>query len=406
MTDFDAIIAGGGPAGLAAAALLAQGGMCTGLASGKNAAESDPRTVALMLPAIRLLEHLGVWPGRLSADAAPLRKMRLVDDTGSAIPSPTLLFAAEELGIDAFGWNIPLARLVAALRARAIEVGARVIENEVTGAEIDAGLIVVNMTNGPPLSARVALAADGRDSRLREAAGIHIDEWSYDQVAIATSFSHSAPHYDISTEHHRPGGPCTTVPLPGNRSSLVWMEHSARASQLMALDDASLAAEIQIAVHGNLGLVADLGARGSFPMRGLMAKRFASNRILLVGEAAHVVPPLGAQGVNMGLADAAIASELILAGADPGGRDVTESYDRRRRLDVGPRQRAIDLVNRSLLSNLLVVQGMRAAALAMLRSFAPLQRTMMRRAMGPELRFPQADRGPLPSGHRLGNQMP
>ncbi len=234
------IVAGAGPAGLAAAALLARDGKRTALVTGKPSAEPDPRTVALMLPAIRMLQYLDIWPGTLEAQTAPLRRLRLVDDTGSPLKAPTIVFDAAELGEEFFGWNIPLSLLIPALRARVLELGVSVIDDEAKDAAMRDATISLKLAEGSEVSGRVALAADGRASRLRQAAGIATDEWSYDQVAIATSFAHSEPHFDISTEYHRPAGPFTTVPMAGNRSSLVWMERPARAAQLMALDDAAL----------------------------------------------------------------------------------------------------------------------------------------------------------------------
>ncbi len=398
MTDFDAIVAGAGPAGLAAAALLAKDGTRTALVTGAAQAQPDPRTVALMQPSIRMLQYLDIWPGILEAQTAPLRKLRLVDDTGSPFRAPTLSFDAAELGEEVFGWNIPLGMLIPALRARAAELGVAFIEDEATGAAAGETSISIKLAGGAEVSARVLLAADGRNSRLRQAAGIATDEWSYDQVAIATSFAHSARHYDVSTEYHRPAGPFTTVPMPGNRSSLVWMERPARAAQLMGLDDAALATEIQIACHGELGLVSDVGPRKAFPMRGLVARQFGRNRTLLVGEAGHVVPPIGAQGLNMSLRDAAQAADLILASADPGADSVMRDYDALRRRDVAPRQQAIDLMNRSLLSGFLVMEGARAAGLAMLQSFAPLRHFVMRRGLGTA--------GPLPHAMRPHGKTP
>ncbi|HLF21027.1 MAG TPA: FAD-dependent monooxygenase [Aestuariivirga sp.] len=398
MTDFDAIVAGAGPAGLAAAALLARDGKRTALVTGKTSAEPDPRTVALMQPSIRMLEYLGLWPGSLRAQTAPLRKLRLVDDTGAAVRAPTLTFDAAELGEEVFGWNIPLSLLIPALRARAAELGVAFIDDEVVGAATGEGAISVKLASGAEVSARVALAADGRNSRLRQAAGIGTEEWSYDQVAIATSFAHSAPHFDVSTEYHRQAGPFTTVPMPEGRSSLVWMERPTRAAQLMALDDAALAVEIQIANHGELGLVSQVGPRKAFPMRGLVARQFAARRTLLVGEAAHVVPPIGAQGLNMSLRDAAQAADLILAGDDAGSDDVMRDYETLRRRDVVPRQQAIDLMNRSLLSGFLVMEGARAAGLALLRNFTPLRHFVMRRGLGVA--------GPLPHAMRPHGKTP
>jgi 2-octaprenyl-6-methoxyphenol hydroxylase len=390
--DFTAIVVGGGPAGLAAACLLGQAGVKTALVSGRADGLDDPRTVALMMPSIRLLETLEVWPGGLKARTCPLRKLRLIDDTGAMLAAPALTFSAEEMGEDAFGWNVPLKLLLPELKKRALEHGVAIIREDAAGLEGGS----VKLSNGEAITASVILAADGRDSRLREAAGIRALAWSYDQCAIATSFAHSRPHRDVSTEYHTASGPFTTVPMPDNRSSLVWMERPARAAELMAMDDRALAAEIQLRCHGSLGAVTDIGPRKLFPMRGLTAQSFAAKRVLLLGEAAHVVPPIGAQGLNMSMRDAAQAAQLVADaihdGEDPGGAGVMNAYGAARRIDVAPRQAVVDIMNRSLLAGFLPLDGARALGLSLLESFAPLRRFVMQRGLAPSS-LPFAMRG-------------
>jgi 2-octaprenyl-6-methoxyphenol hydroxylase len=366
MSDFDVIVAGAGPAGLAAACLLALDGRRVALVARQQGDATDPRTVALMQPSIRLLAHLGLWPGRLREETQPLAKLRLIDDTGAMFQAPTITFDPVELGEEAFGWNFPLALLIPALFARARELGVEMTGSDAAGAETFPGGVSVSTEDGRRLSARVAIAADGRNSQLREAAGIGTNRWSYDQTALATSFAHSGPHDGISTEHHRQAGPFTTVPMPGNRSALVWMERPQRAAELMALSDGELAAEIQIGTHGALGRVFEVGPRRLFPMQGLVARDFAKNRIVLIGEAAHVVPPIGAQGLNMSLRDAAQAADLMEGEDDPGQPALLAKYDALRRRDVQPRQQVIDMMNRSLLSGFMVLEAGRAAGMGLL----------------------------------------
>jgi 2-octaprenyl-6-methoxyphenol hydroxylase len=156
------------------------------------------------------------------------------------------------------------------------------------------------------------------------------------------------------------------------------MERPARAAELVALSEQDLATEIQIATHGDLGRVSNIGARKLFPMLGLVARDFARSRILLVGEAGHVVPPIGAQGLNMSLRDAAQAAHLMLGEDDPGSASVMTEYDALRRRDVQPRQQVIGLMNRSLLSGFLPLEGGRALGLTLLAQFGPLRRAVMR----------------------------
>lgn len=387
--SFEAIVVGGGPAGLAACCLLAKAGIGCAIIAGREQAKDDPRTVALMMPTLGILSGLELWPGALIDISAPLQKLRLVDDTGSLVTAPEAIFEARELDLDAFGWNIPLTALIAALRDKAAQLGAEIVSENATRAAAQSGHVEIEAA-GRTYRATVAIAGDGRSSLLREAAHIPVRNWSYDQAAIATSFAHSAPHGGVSTEYHRPGGPFTTVPLPGNRSSLVWMDRPAAIARFMTLADRDIAAEIQLATHGELGRIGEVGPRRSFPMAGLIARSFARDRIMLVGETAHVVPPIGAQGLNMSLRDGAGAAALIAEakadGRDPGAPDALALYDRQRRADVEPRQSIIDMMNRSLLLGMLPLDAGRAASLAILKSFAPLRQFVMRRGLGLEQR--------------------
>lgn len=390
MTDYKAIIAGGGPAGLAAAALLAKEGIATALVA--PAPAEDPRTVALMQPSIQLLRYLGIWPGVLEGSAAPLRKLRLIDDTGALFVAPNLEFDSQELNLEAFGWNIPLGQLQPALRKHAEDLGVIFIEATAADAEVSDGAIYISLSNGDKVSASVCIAADGANSAMRKSAGIATDSWSYDQAAIATSFTHSISHDNVSTEYHKSAGPFTTVPLPEGRSSLVWMERPARAEALLAMSDKDLAAEIQVETHGELGLISNLGPRKSFPMKGLTARQFAKDRVILIGEAAHVVPPIGAQGLNMSLRDAALAVDLILAAKDAGSESAMSEYNLARRAEVLPRQQLIDLMNKSLLLGLLPLEGARTASLAALHYIGPLKRLVMQHGLSATHNLPFAMR--------------
>jgi 2-octaprenyl-6-methoxyphenol hydroxylase len=389
MTSFDMTVVGAGPAGLAAACLLALDGRRVALVARLDHRPEDPRTVALMQPAMRMLAHLDVWPGDLAQRTTALAKLRMVDDTGSRLKAPTITFDPAELGEQVFGWNVPLGMLIPALETRARALGVALMTSNAVSARTAANGVSLTTEAGVTVDARVVLAADGRNSALREAARIATTSWTYDQVAIATSFDHSGPHDGISTEYHRSAGPFTTVPMPGDRSSLVWMERPARAAELMAMGDDALAVEIQLATHGNLGRVSGVGPRKSFPMQGLVARDFARNRIILLGEAAHVVPPIGAQGLNLSLRDAAQAAELMEGESDPGNPEILNAYDRLRRRDVQPRQQAIDLMNRSLLSGHFALETGRAMGLGLLAQFGPLRRFVMERGLAPATGLPR-----------------
>jgi 2-octaprenyl-6-methoxyphenol hydroxylase len=388
---YTAIISGAGPAGLAAACLLALDGVKTAVIA--PAPSSDPRTTALMQPSVQLLKFIGAWNDDLKSVSAPLKHLHLIDDTGNLVTAPIIEFSASEMNLDEFGWNVPLAHLVPILRARAEALGVTFITGTSLSAEADEDFITVKTESGENYSAKILLAADGADSRLRKSLGITTENWAFDQSALATSFTHSAPHQFISTEYHKSAGPFTTVPLPGNRSSLVWMDRPARIEALLKLSDADLAIEIQLETKGTLGRMSDIGPRKAFPMHGQRATTFATKRCMVIGEAGHVLPPIGAQGLNLSLRDAAQAADLIIGAEDPGAEHTLKEYNSLRRADVVPRQHMVNLMNQSLLSNFPAFAMARAAGLGAIANFAPLRKIAMQQGLAPSANLPFAMRG-------------
>jgi 2-octaprenyl-6-methoxyphenol hydroxylase len=393
---FEAIVVGGGPAGLTAAVALAEGGIGT-LLVGKKPAGADNRTTALLASSVTALETLGVW-ARCQEQSAPLRFLRIVDDTGRLWRAPEVKFEADEIGLKAFGWNIENRVLVEALVARAGTLpNLDIVEDEVLGVAVAPDHAAVELRHGGMIQAPLVVGADGRKSLCREAALIETEEHRYPQVALTVCFRHTRPHRETSTELHTPSGQCTVVPLPGHRASLVWVLDPAVAEATAALDDAALSAAIERAIHSILGKVTVEPGRGLFPLGIVTARSFGRNRIALVGEAAHVIPPVGAQGLNLGLRDAATIAELAAAAqraqTDIGGELVLSRYEKMRRADVGSRTLAVDLLNRSLLTDLLPVQSARGLGLYMLDRIGPLRRAIMREGVAPRTAQPKLMRG-------------
>ena len=391
MTDYTAIVSGAGPAGLAAAILLAQDGVKTALV-GPPAAE-DLRTTALMQPSIQLLKFIGIWPGEIAGHCAPLKRLHIVDDTGNLVSAPKIEFVASELGLEEFGFNIPLIHLVPALQQRAHAAGVHFINDKSANAIAQNESITVTTENGTNITAKVLLIADGATSPLRKTLGFNTQTTRYDQMALATTFDHSAPHDFTSTEFHKEAGPFATVPLPGNRSGLVWMAKPARIEALLKLSDKDLCTEIQLESHGFLGLISNLGPRKAFPMQTSSATVFAKSRAMLVGEAAHALPPIGAQGLNLSLRDVATAADLIIGAGDPGSATITAAYDKQRHADVATRLTMTGLLNASLLSELSSFHLARALGLAAVAKIPPLRQFALRQGIGTASQLPFAMRG-------------
>ncbi len=383
----DIIIVGTGAAGLASALGLAQAGWRVTLVGRPNLRQSA-RTVALFDRSLRLFENLGVID-RQRPDFAALETMRIVDDTGSLFRTPPVEFRAGEIGLDVFGENIEnhllIGQLLAAARATP---GLTLVEGEATHAQSDDTGADLLLDTGERLRARLLVAADGRKSLLRKAAGITTREWAYPQTALTALLSHDRPHREVSTEFHTRQGPFTLVPLPGkpgapHRSSLVWMMDPREARRRQAMDDTQLAREMTGQSHFLLGRLTLEGPRGMFPMSGLVANAFAAHRTALVGDAAHGFPPIGAQGLNLGLRDVAHLVECLTPGEDPGGPAALARYQASRVSDVRSRVAGVDMLNRSLLSGLLPVDALRGLGLLALANIRPLRKMIMREGVAP-----------------------
>lgn len=378
---FDVAIVGGGATGLAAALIAAVAGLRT-LAFAPPAYAPPGRTAALLQGSVDLLTELDVWPA-LMRHAAPLRAIRIVDATGRLIRAPEAVFHASEIGLPAFGYNVPNGDLVAALRRHA-EAFSNLRLDSAPVEEIAPGDGAVRLrAAGREFSARLVVGADGARSQAREAAGIAVRRWDYRQAALVATFTLEQPHRGVSTEFHTRDGPFTLVPLPGDRASLVWVDRPDRVEAAARQDEASLsdiASGRAQFIHGAMRLDS---APAVFPLKAALADRFAARRIVLAGEAAHLFPPIGAQGLNLGFRDVAQLKHLLSRYAsDPGAPEALEAYHLARQADVRMRTIAVDLLNRSLLTDFLPVQAARGLGLALASSVPFLRHALMRRGLG------------------------
>jgi 2-octaprenyl-6-methoxyphenol hydroxylase len=390
-------VVGGGPAGLTAALALANAGIETALIT-KSPPQDDHRTTFLLLASVSALQTLGAWQ-RCEKHAAALRRMRIVDDTARILRAPELAFDAAEIGLEAFGYNVHNRDLLTALDETARDLKASLVRIDSGAQTIKTAddAVTVALENGDEVSARLVIGADGRRSLCRAAAGIESDVHGYPQTALTFNLAHPRPHDNTSTEFHSPQGPFTLVPLPGRKSSLVFVTDPATAESVGGLDDSALAGELERRAHSILGKFTLEPGRGVFALTMQTARRFASSRIALIGEAAHVLPPIGAQGLNLGLRDAATVAEIVVdarrAGQDVGGNDALEHYELARRADVTSRTVAVDALNRTLLSDFLPFQAARQLSFFLMQTVGPLRRAAMREGVSPALSQPRLMRG-------------
>jgi 2-octaprenyl-6-methoxyphenol hydroxylase len=398
--ESELLVCGAGPSGLIAAIAFARAGVDVVLA-GPPPGPIAGRTVALFDGSVRFLASLGVWPAILP-DAAPLATMRIVDDTDSLFRTPPVEFRAAEIGLEQFGFNVETDTLTARLAAAAAATpGIRRLPELLDDFRFEGAAASAARPDGSRASARLFIAADGRASPCRRAAGIGVTTTPYGQTALTVALSHEAPHRDVSTEFHTRGGPFTLVPMTNGvdgrrRSGLVWLMRDAEADAVFALDDPALARLIEKRAHSLLGAMRIEGRRGRFPMATLKAARLAGRRVALIGEAGHVFPPIGAQGLNLGLRDVAHLVEAVLEAraeaGDIGGEAAMAGYERLRRGDVESRTAGVDLLNRALLTDLLPMDFARGFGLSALAAIGPLRRAVMRRGVMPQLGAPRVMR--------------
>lgn len=393
--DYDIVVSGGGIAGMAAAAAFGADGhrvLCLDPASpvtDRDAEGADLRTTAFLQPAQGFLEDIGLWP-RLAAHAMPLQVMRIIDAGGEA-PEPrvTKSFDASDISDLPFGWNLPnwLLRREFMAHMNSLETvtfRAGVATSSLFTRDREAR---VGLSDGTKVRCRLVIAADGRNSPMRKAAGIDVQTTRFGQKALAFAVTHPIPHDNVSTEIHRTGGPFTLVPLPdldGQPSSaIVWMEEGPKADALMGLEQDAFETAMTERSCGVLGRLRLASRRSIWPIISQHADRLSGERIALVAEAAHVVPPIGAQGLNMSLKDLATLRDFARqAGDDVGNRTMLDRYHQKRIVDVRTRVAGITLLNRTSMLGAQPLRDIRATGLDALYTLKPVRKTLMQLGLG------------------------
>jgi 2-octaprenyl-6-methoxyphenol hydroxylase len=380
---FDIAVVGAGPAGQIAAIAMARGGRRVALI-GPQADGSDRRTTALMHQSLDMMARLGLWDA-LKPQAAALQTMQIIDGTKRLLRAPTVAFRSAEIDLPAFGYNIPNSALLECLtKAVADEPLISRFTAEAETIAIDENEVRIVVPESDDVVADFVIGADGRRSKTRESASVGVKTWSYPQTAMVMNFSHSLPHQSVSTEFHTESGPFTQVPLPGLRSSLVWVVAPKEAERLQALTPAALSAEVETRMQSMLGKVTVEDGVQAWPLSGMTAVHYGKGRAAFVGEAGHAFPPIGAQGLNLSLRDiAALEDILIDRQSGPIAANSGDRFHSKRRIDIASRTASVDLLNRSLLSSLLPVQMLRAAGLQVLATVAPLRNLVMQEGVAP-----------------------
>lgn len=393
-SETDILIAGGGIAGLSTALAMGRAGFGVTLVTPDPpvtegaAAGSDLRSTAFLQPARTLFEDIGLWP-HLAAEAQPLDILRVVDTTGwPPVVRDSRDFLARDLGQQSFGWNLLNWRVLGALTRALADCPQVTIRTGVgfAGMVTRDSTAIVRLSDGSSVRARLVIGADGRQSAVREAAGIGADITRTGQKALAFVVTHPRPHDNASTEVYNEGGPFTMVPLPDldgqPASAIVWMNPGPRALELAQMDTAPFEEVMTQRSCAWLGPLRLRSERRIWPILFLRARALAAQRVALVAEAAHVVAPIGAQGLNTSLNDVIALRDLAVAAGDPGAPEVLSAYAARRSADIHARVSVIDLYNRITRSGLAPLQAMRLAGLKTVHGVAPLRLAVMRAGMG------------------------
>ena len=413
MNKVDIVICGGGMVGLTLGLAAAQGGLkvavVDALAPEKVLdAKFDGRVSALAYASVRMLTALEVWP-HLKNHAQPINEILVTDGKEDAPASPfSLHFDSRELGAQALGHIAENRHIRAALYAAMPKSLALIAPATVTRLETRPGHVTAHLSNGDSIEAALAIAADGRDSKLRAAQNIGVIGWSYPQTGIVATVAHERPHHGVAYEHFLPAGPFGILPMTGNRSSLVWTEQAEKAPAMLALDEAGFDLEVARRFGPHLGATKVAGfndgahprlGRWSYPLSFHLARDFVRPRFALAGDCAHGIHPIAGQGLNLGLKDAAALAETLLdaarLGRDIGALDTLKRYERWRRFDSLALAASTDALNRLFSNDIAPLRHLRDLGLGIVDAIGPARRFFMRHAGGDVGKLPRLLKGEL-----------
>ncbi len=402
--DADIIIVGGGLNGPALALALAGGGMRVTVVDARPAparAESgfDGRAYSLAHASKRLLGVIGVWP-HIADLVQPILQIKASDGHAGAGAAPFFLhFDHAEIEEGPMGFMVEDRHLYAAfLAAMADAPNITLLSGEtVTAQSTDQTGVTVTLASGRSLSARLLVGCDGRTSGTAQRAGISRTGWAYGQTALVTAVEHALPHHGIAHQFFMPQGPLAILPLPGNRSSIVWSEETTRASQIQALNDTDYLNALRPRFGDFLGEIKLAGTRFTYPLNLTLANSFIAPRLALVGDAAHGVHPIAGQGLNLGLRDVGALAQVVIEaqrrGEDIGATDVLERYQQWRRFDTTVLALGMDSVNRLFSNDNPLLRVARDLGMGAVNAMPALRRRFIRTAAGLEGDLPRLLQG-------------
>lgn len=382
---FDVVIVGAGPVGMTLSLALAQSmrGLRVALVDRRElSVPKDNRASAIAAGVRRIFDALGVWSD-MATEAQPIAAMRITDSGNGDISRPLFLtFEGEVAPNEPFAYMVPNQASSAALMAGMADLVTIIAPAEI--ADWSEGRLT--LADGRVLTAPLIVAADSARSELRQRAGITTIGHDYNQTGLVATIAHQLPHDGVAYEHFRPAGPFASLPLRGNRSSLVWTESAEGAKTFLAMAPAQQEAEIEAAMGSTLGAVTLEDKLMGFPLRLQIARSFVGPRLALVGDAAHVVHPIAGQGLNLGLKDVAALAEVVVdalrLGLDHGSEEVLGRYEAWRRLDTASMVAVTDGMNRLFSNDLAPIRALRDFGLGLVDRAQPLKGAMIRAASG------------------------
>ena len=386
---FDVIIVGGGPVGMSLAAALHRFGADLKIAICDRrpfSVPSDARASALAAGVTRIFETVGVWE-EMTKGATPIARMKITDSGSSDVARPLFLqFEGDVAPGRPYAHMVPNTITIGALLDAIKDKVEMISPVEIMSLETDSNTGRLILADGKKLEAPLIVAADGARSSLRDMAGIEVFGHDYGQSGIVTTIEHEKPHENVAYEHFRPAGPFASLPLAGNRSSLVWSERTKDAARYKDMERKELEPIIEKVMGYSLGNVKIVEQVQAFPLRLQIAKEFVSSRLALIGDAAHVVHPISGQGMNLGLKDVAALAEVIIEaqrlGQDIGGADILEKYQRWRRFDVALMALATDGLNRLFSNDISSLRAVRDIGLGLVDRVPFIKTRLIRHAAG------------------------